>query len=46
MIRSLDYLVKPFLDSKDLPVNGCQHMEVPPFAHNPFLDVLAELEKR
>jgi DNA repair exonuclease SbcCD ATPase subunit len=46
MITALDFLVKPFQDSHNLPIDGCIRMEVPPFAHNPFRQVLAELQQQ
>ncbi len=46
MIQHIEYLVKPYQDSKDLPIDGCAKMEVPPFAHNPFVGILKEISKR
>jgi len=46
MVSHIEYLVKPFHDSKNLPIDGCAAMEVPPFAQNPFDTVVAELARQ
>ena len=46
MVSHIEYLVKPYQDSKDLPIDGCAKMEVPPFAHNPFEGVFEEISQQ
>ena len=46
MVRHIEYLVKPYQDSRNLPVDGCARMEVPPFAHNPFAGVFEEISNQ
>ena len=43
MASHIEYLVKPYGHSKDLPIDGCAKMEVPPFAHNPFIGILEKI---
>jgi len=43
-VRSIEYLVKPFQESRNLSINGCADMDLPPFASNPFAQLLRELE--
>ena len=46
MVSHIEYLVKPYQDSKYLPIDGCAKMEVPQFAHNPFVEILEEISKQ
>lgn len=41
MIKHIEYLVKPFQDSKDLPINGCEGI-----VRNPFIKVLEEISRK
>ena len=46
MISNVEYLVKPYIDSKDLPIDGCAKMEISSRVHNPFIEVLREISRK